>query len=162
MKKINYYFLLIIYLTISNGYTKDIPVLVISPGKTYQSKGTIGSDVEVIDSKTIKNSNQFFLGDILDNNLNGINYNQSGGYGTVSGIQLRGQPKRYTTVYIDGVKVSDPSTPSNDYYFNNLTSGSIERVEVLKGSQSSLYGSGALAGTVQLFSKKEGMGIIKI
>lgn len=154
MKKINYLFLLIFYLTISNGYTKDIPVLVISPAKTYQSKGTIGSDVEVIDSKTIKNSNQFFLGDILDNNLNGINYNQSGGYGTVSGIQLRGQPKRYTTVYIDGVKVSDPSTPSNDYYFNNLISGSIERVEVLKGSQSSLYGSGALAGTVQLFSKK--------
>ena len=83
-----------------------------------------------------------------------MNYHQSGGYGTVSGIQLRGQPKRYTTVYIDGVKVSDPSTPSNDYYFNNLISGSIDRIEVLKGAQSSLYGSGALAGTVQLFSKK--------
>jgi vitamin B12 transporter len=83
-----------------------------------------------------------------------MNYFQSGGYGTVSGIQLRGQPKRYTTVYIDGVKVSDPSTPSNDYYFNNLISGSFDRIEVLKGAQSSLYGSGALAGTVQLFSKK--------
>ena len=83
-----------------------------------------------------------------------MNYFQSGGYGTVSGIQLRGQPKRYSTVYIDGVKVSDPSTPSNDYFFNNLVSGSVERVEVLKGAQSSLYGSGALAGTIQLFSKK--------
>ena len=50
--------------------------------------------------------------------------------------------------------MSDPSTPSNDYYFNNLMSGSVERVEVLKGAQSSLYGSGALAGTIQLFSKK--------
>ena len=59
-----------------------------------------------------------------------MNYHQSGGYGTVSGIQLRGQPKRYATVYIDGVKVSDPSTPSNDYYFNNLISGSIDRIEV--------------------------------
>ncbi len=136
------------------AFAKDIPVLVISPGKTIQSKSTVGSDVEVIDVKTIKQSNEQFIGDILDNNLNGINYFQSGGKGTVSGIQLRGQPKRYTTVYIDGVKVSDPSTPSNDYSFNNLLSGSVDKVEILKGAQSSLYGSGALAGTIQLFSKK--------
>ena len=138
----------------SSVFSKDIPVIVITAGKTPQSKSTVGSDIEVVDNKTLRNSNQFFIGDILDNNLNGMNYFQSGGYGTVSGIQLRGQPKRYTTIYIDGVKVSDPSTPSNDYYFNNLTSGSFDRIEVLKGAQSSLYGSGALAGTVQLFSKK--------
>jgi len=138
----------------SSAFSEEIPVIVISAGKTPQSKSTVGSDVTVIDSKTLRNSNEFFIGDILDNNLNGINYFQSGGYGTVSGIQLRGQPKRYTTVYIDGVKVSDPSTPSNDYYFNNLMSGSFDRVEILKGAQSSLYGSGALAGTIQLFSKK--------
>jgi vitamin B12 transporter len=135
-------------------YAKEIPVIVISAGKSPQSKSTVGSDVTVIDRKTIENSNEYFIGDILDNNLNGMNQFQSGGYGTVAGIQLRGQPKRYTTVYIDGVKVSDPSTPSNDYYFNNLVSGSFDRVEILKGAQSSLYGSGALAGTVQLFSKK--------
>jgi len=138
----------------SSVFSKDIPIIVITAGKTPQSKSTVGSDVEVIDSKTLRNSNEFFIGDILDNNLNGVNYFQSGGYGTVSGIQLRGQPKRYTTVYIDGVKVSDPSTPSNDYYFNNLVTGSFDRVEILKGAQSSLYGSGALAGTIQLFSKK--------
>ena len=135
-------------------YAKEIPVIVISAGKSPQSKSTVGSDVTVIDRKTIENSNEYFIGDILDNNLNGMNQFQNGGYGTVAGIQLRGQPKRYTTVYIDGVKVSDPSTPSNDYYFNNLVSGSFDRVEILKGAQSSLYGSGALAGTVQLFSKK--------
>jgi len=143
------------FILFSTGpFSKEIPVIVISPGKTLQSKSVVGSDVEVIDSKTLKNSNEYFIGDILDNSLNGMNYFQSGGYGTVSGIQLRGQPKRYTTVYVDGVKVSDPSTPSNDYYFNNLMSGSFDRVEILKGAQSSLYGSGALAGTVQLFSKK--------
>ncbi len=149
------FILFIYFIFIFNSvFAKEIPVIVISPGKTLQSKSIVGSDVEVIDSKIISNSNQYFIGDILDNNLNGINYFQSGGYGTVSGVQLRGQPKRYTTVYIDGVKVSDPSTPSNDYYFNNLMSGSFDRIEILKGAQSSLYGSGALAGTVQLFSKK--------
>ena len=135
-------------------FSKEIPIIVISAGKSPQSKNTVGSDVTVIDRKTIENSNEYFIGDILDNNLNGMNQFQSGGYGNVAGIQLRGQPKRYSTVYIDGVKVSDPSTPSNDYYFNNLISGSFDRVEILKGAQSSLYGSGALAGTIQLFSKK--------
>ena len=147
-------FLILNFLHLNYLFSKDIPVIVISPGKTIQSKSIVGSDIEVIDSETISSSNQHFIGDVLDNNLNGINYFQQGGIGTVSGIQLRGQPKRYTTVYIDGVKVSDPSTPSNDYYFNNLVSGSIDRIEVLKGAQSSLYGSGALAGTIQLFSKK--------
>ena len=144
------YFILLLNQVLS----EETPVIVISPGKTFQSKSTVGSDVEVIDSKTLENSGSYFIGDALDNNLNGMNYFESGGYGTVSGIQLRGQPKRYTTVYIDGVKVSDPSTPSNDYYFNNLVTGSFDRVEILKGAQSSLYGSGALAGTIQLFSKK--------
>ena len=153
MIKFFIFFVLLIF-SINNVFAENIPILVISPGKTLQSKGTVGSDVEVIDSKVIAESNEYFIGDILDNNLNGINYFQSGGLGTVSGIQLRGQPKRYTTVYIDGVKLSDPSTPSNDYYFNNLLTGSIDRVEVLKGAHSSLYGSGALAGTIQLFSKK--------
>ena len=117
MKKFIYFFLLIIILNFTHLLAKDIPVIVISPGKTLQSKGIVGSDVEVVDRNTISNSSELFIGDILDSNLNGLNYFQQGGYGTVSGIQLRGQPKRYSTVYIDGVKVSDPSTPSNDYYF---------------------------------------------
>ena len=147
-------FLLIFIFSFNKLFAGDIPIIVISAGKTYQSKGIVGSDVEVIDSKAISESNEFFLGELLSKNLNGMNYFQQGGTGTVSGIQLRGLPKRYSTVYVDGVKMSDPSTPQNDYYFNNLMTGSLDRVEILKGAQTSLYGSGALAGTVNIFSKK--------
>ena len=79
-----------------------------------------------------------------------MNYFQSGRYSTVSGIQLRDQPKRYTTVNIDGVKVLDPSTPSNDYYFNNLMSGSFDRIEVLKGAKA-LYFLGSEKIIILLF-----------
>ncbi len=154
MKKFFLYLFLFFNFVFFKSLAKDIPIIVISPGKTLQSKSIVGSDISVIDGNTISNSNELFIGDILDGNLNGMNYFQSGGHGTISGIQLRGQPKRYSTVYIDGVKVSDPSTPSNDYYFNNLLTGSVDRIEILKGAQSSLYGSGALAGTIQIFSKK--------
>ena len=147
-------FLLISVFSFNKLFAEDIPIIVISAGKTYQSKSIIGSDVVVVDSKAISESNEFFLGDVLSESLNGMNYFQTGGHGTTSVIQLRGLPKRYSTVYIDGVKVSDPSSPSNDYYFGNLTKGSIDRVEILKGSQSSLYGSSAIGGTINLFTKK--------
>ena len=147
-------FVLISIFSFGKLFAEDIPIIVISAGKTYQSKGIVGSDVVVVDSKAISESNEFFLGDVLSESLNGMNYFQTGGHGTTSGIQLRGLPKRYSTVYIDGVKVSDPSSPSNDYYFGNLMKGSIDRVEILKGSQSSLYGSSAIGGTINLFTKK--------
>jgi len=77
-----------------------------------------------------------------------------GGVGTSSGIQLRGLPKRYSTIYIDGVKQSDPSSTDNSFYAQDIMKGSIGGVEILKGSQSTLYGSNAIAGTVNIFSKK--------
>ena len=88
-KLYNYFAFLITIFTLlifTNLFAKDIPVLVISPGKTLQSKSTVGSDVEVIDSETISNSGEFFIGDALVNNLNGMNYHKSGGYGTVAGM----------------------------------------------------------------------------
>ena len=149
-------FLLFIFLFINSTsiFAEDIPVIVISAGKSAQSKSVVGSDVSIVNEKTISNSNESFVGDLLSENLMGMNYFQSGGYGTVSGIQLRGQPKRYSTVYLNGIKLSDPSTPSNDYYFGNLMNGSLDSVEVLKGSQSTLYGSGAIAGSINLYTKK--------
>ena len=133
---------------------KEIPIIVISAGKSTQSYSTVGSDIEVIDSKTLEKSEHNFLGDILDNAIPGANYFQSGGKGTTAGIQLRGLPKRYSTVYIDGVKMSDPSTSDNSFYISNIMKNAIERVEILKGSQSSLYGSSAIGGTINIFTKK--------
>ena len=142
------------FLIIGKSIADEIPIIVISAGKGAQSKSTVGSDVSIIDSNDLAKSNEYFVGDILSENVMGMNYFQSGGYGTTSGIQLRGQPKRYSTVYINGIKLSDPSTPSNDYYFGNLMNNSFDSIEVLKGSQSTLYGSGAIAGTINLFTKK--------
>jgi len=144
-------FLLLCY---KNSFAKDIPIIVITPGKTVQSLGTVGSAVTVIDSETIKNSNENFLGNIIGQNSGSTNIFQQGGYGTNMGIQLRGLEKRYSTVYIDGVKMSDPSSPDNSFYFQNIMKDSIERVEVLKGNQSSLYGPNAIGGTIHIFTKK--------
>jgi len=147
---------IILYFIFFNNFSfsEEIPIIVISAGKASQSKGTVGSDIEILNSETLTptgNSNQ--LGDVIADNISGANYSNQGGVGTNSLIQLRGLPKRYSTVYIDGIKLSDPSSPDNAFYFNSLTTQSIDTVEILKGNQSSLYGSGAVGGVINIFSK---------
>tara|TARA_B100001142_G_scaffold330155_1_gene396631 strand:- start:1411 stop:3408 length:1998 start_codon:yes stop_codon:yes gene_type:complete len=147
--------LFLIILFFSSAYSKEVPVIVISAGKTIQSKSTVGSDVAVIDNKEIKEQNDFFIGDIIGNLVPGMSMFQSGGYGTVTGVQMRGLPGRYSTIFIDGIKMSDPSTPDNRYYgINQISADTVDRVEVLKGTHSSLYGSGAISGTINIYSKK--------
>ena len=154
-KIIKLFFLTTILLLFFNKvFSKDVPVIVIAPGKTPQSLSTVGSTVTVIDGDTIRNSNKSFLGAIIDQESGSTNTFQDGGHGTNMGIQLRGLEKRYSTVYIDGVKMSDPSSPDNSFYFQNIMKESIDRVEILKGNQSSLYGPHAIGGTIHIFTKK--------
>ena len=145
---------LIFVLSLQNLFAADIPIIVISPGKTPQSYDKVGSSVSVIDGNEIENSSNFFITDIISNNTTGTNLFQMGGQGTNTGIQLRGLEKRYSTVYIDGVKMSDPGSTDNSFYMENIMKSSIERVEILKGTQSSLYGSNAIGGTINIITKK--------
>ena len=146
--------LLIIIFSFQNLFAADIPIIVIAPSQKAQSKSTVGTSVVVFSEANIKNSNDFFLGDVLGNGTTSFNYFQTGGHGTTSGIQLRGLPKRYSTVYIDGVKMLDPSSSDGSFYMENIMKNSIDRVEILKGTQSSLYGSNAIGGTIHIFTKK--------
>ena len=66
--------------------------------------------------------------ELLDSEVQGLNIFQLGGKGTNAGIQMRGLPKRYSTVYIDGVKMYDPSTPDNAFYAEGLFKDSINVV----------------------------------
>ena len=144
------------FILFSNSvFSEPIPVIVISAGKTVQSKSTVGSDISVVGKEQIDSNNDFFIGDTLEYSVPGMSMFQMGGYGTLTGIQMRGLPGRYSTVFIDGVKMADPSTPDNRYYgINQIPSDSVERIEVLKGTHSSLYGSGAISGAINIYTKK--------
>ena len=153
--------LLTIVLFATQLYSKDFPVIVIAPSKKPQSISTVGTSMVVLDEKFLENTNEFFLGDVLAGNSTSINFFQNGGYGATSAIQLRGLPKRYSTVYIDGIKMSDPSSVSGDFDFNHILTSQISRVEILKGNQSSVYGSGAIGGTINITTKKGKPGLQK-
>ena len=91
----------ILFLSIfeNNLYSDTLPIIVIAPGKTPQAKSTVGSDISVIEEKDLLENNNYFIGEIIDDNLPGVSFFQQGGVGTVSSIQLRGLPGRYSTIY---------------------------------------------------------------
>ncbi|MGD9785230.1 MAG: TonB-dependent receptor plug domain-containing protein [Hyphomicrobiaceae bacterium] len=83
--------------------------------------------------------------------LPGVSVSQQGGAGNISVVRIRGAESNHTLVIIDGVEVN----PSTDgfYDFANLSADDIERIEVLRGPQSGLYGSGALGGVVNIVTR---------
>jgi vitamin B12 transporter len=160
MLKINVFMIIFVMLTTS-VIADHIPVIVIAPSQKAQSKSTVGTSVTVFDEAAIAKSNSYFLGDVIGSGSPSLNNFQTGGYGSTSGIQLRGLPKRYSTVYIDGVKQYDPGSPSGDYGFEHLLKDQISRVEILRGNQSSVYGSGAMGGTINITTKRGKQGFQK-
>jgi vitamin B12 transporter len=79
-----------------------------------------------------------------------ISMSRNGGYGTATSLRIRGAEPEQTVVVIDGVKLNDPSSTGGGYNFANLLVGDIERIEVLRGPQSTLWGSQAIGGVVNI------------
>ncbi|AWI85080.1 TonB-dependent receptor [Alloyangia pacifica] len=112
-----------------------------------------GVTVEVVTNEDLEQSGETLLADHLAR-LSGVSVSSNGGIGGLTYMRIRGLSSRYVGVYIDGIDVTDTSAPQIQYDFGTLTTGGISRIEVLKGSQSALYGSEAIGGVVNITTNR--------
>jgi len=112
----------------------------------------IASSVTVVTAADIEARQIRTLPDLL-REVPGLNVVQSGGPGAQTSVFMRGTNSNHTKVFIDGIDVSDPSSSNASFDFGQLLAQDIQRVEVLRGPQSGLYGSDAVGGVINVITK---------
>ena len=112
-----------------------------------------GSAITVISSEEIRKTNPGSLVDAL-RMVPGLDLSETGGPGSSTNLRLRGANSGQTLVLIDGMRLNDPSAGSGEFDFSTVPSGLIDRIEVLRGPQSALYGSDAMGGVVNIITKR--------
>ncbi|MDP7277218.1 MAG: TonB-dependent receptor, partial [Planctomycetaceae bacterium] len=126
---------------------------VLSSTRTEILRERNGSSVTVISGKALRRSGKALLHEAL-RGVPGLDVVRAGGPGQQTSIFIRGTESRHTKVLLDGIPLNDPSSPSRAFDFSNLAVENIERVEILRGPQSTLYGSDAIGGVVNIVTRR--------
>ncbi|MCC5970558.1 MAG: TonB-dependent receptor [Pararhodobacter sp.] len=112
-----------------------------------------GASVTIVNRDELEADGEARLSEVL-NRLPGVSVTQSGGFGTTAQLAIRGAGPRYIAVYVDGVRVDDPTGITNETDFGAFVVDDIERLEVLRGTQSALYGGSAVGGVISITSRR--------
>jgi vitamin B12 transporter len=112
----------------------------------------VASSISVVTADEIADRQIQTLPDLLKD-LPGLNVIQTGGAGGQTSVFIRGTNSNHTKVLVDGIDVSDPSSPSGTFDFGQFLTQDIQKVEILRGPQSGLYGSDAIGGVINVITK---------
>lgn len=144
---------------VANAQTQDslqLKDVVISATKNDQKQSQTGKVVTIISREVLERSNGKSLPDLLSEQagivISGANSNQ----GKDKSIFTRGALGGYTLVLIDGIVQNDPSSVSGTFDLRLFSIDQIDHIEILKGGQSTIYGSDAVAGVINIVTKKGG------
>lgn len=134
------------------GNAASEPVIVVTANRSPQPIDRIGQSVTVVDSAELERRQTVTVSDVL-RTVPGVTVARNGGVGSVTSVFIRGAESEQTVALIDGVKLNDPSSPGGGFFFGNLLIGNIERIEVLRGPSSVLWGSQAIGGVVNMITR---------
>ena len=130
--------------------TVTLNTIVISATKTPSLRSELTQSVTVINGDDLRARGVARVSDALQQ-VPGVVLAQNGSFGSVTSLFLRGGESRYTKVLIDGVAVNQ----SGGYFdFSHLTTDNVERIEIVRGPASVLYGADAVSGVIQIFTKR--------
>ena len=137
--------------TIQTGILDEV---VVTANKTEQKQSTTGKVITVITKAQIEKSTGKTIAQLL-NEQAGITINGAlSNAGSVQTVFMRGGGSGRTLILMDGIPVNDPSQINNDFDLNFFSINDVERIEICKGAQSTLYGSDAIAGVINIITTK--------
>ena len=156
-------FLLLVLLITSVNAAANYEVLkepgyeevVVTATRTSQQRGSLGDASYVLNREAIEASGKNSVVDLLQS-IPGVFVKLQGGIGSTASISLRGVPYKYTLVMLDGIKLADYMGNGGSGFpvLDHLSSEEIERIEVVYGSQSTLWGSDAVGGVIQIITRR--------
>lgn len=127
--------------------------IVVTPDRVEEPKSRTASSVSVVTAAQIEKRASLGLADAL-RGVPGLDLYESGGPGTQTSVFLRGATPGQTLVLIDGIRVGDASSTDGSIDLGNLAATDVDRIEVLRGPQSALYGSDAMGGVINIITRK--------
>ena len=133
----------------------DSELVVVTATRTAQPADRTGESVSVISGKDLQLQQTVALTDALQLTPTAIVV-RNGGLGQNATVSLRGAEPGQSLVLIDGVRINDPSTTDDQAILGDLLVNNVDRVEILRGPQSTLYGSQAIGGVVNIITRTGG------
>lgn len=134
------------------GTVMMVPGIVVSASRIALPAEHVGSSVTVLTSEELERRGQAFVSDVL-RTVPGLAVNRTGAAGALTAVRIRGTESDHVLVVIDGIEVNDQSAGSS-YDFARLMTDDIERIEVVRGPQSALFGSDAIGGVINITTKR--------
>jgi vitamin B12 transporter len=129
-----------------------LPALVVTADRFPTDPDKITSSYTVVPQEEMQRRQLRTAGEVLKS-VPGISVQQSGGPGTQTSIFIRGSNSNHTLVLIDGITVNDPSSANGAVDFGNLLTENLDRIEIVRGPMSTLYGSAAIGGVINMVTK---------
>ncbi len=137
-----------------DGAVPTMDQVVVSVTQTETTSTKIGGNsVTVITAKEIEEKNAHTVVELLKN-VPGVFVTSTGGMGTNASVFIRGADSKNTLVMLDGIILNDPSSANRSADLSDINLDQVERIEVIRGAMSVMYGSNATAGVVNIITKK--------
>ncbi len=136
-----------------SGVSAEQSPIVVTATRIPTPESEVGSSVTVITAEDIRNKQYRTVPEAL-RAVPGLDVVQAGGPGQQTSVFIRGASSSHTLVLVDGINIADASSPNGAVDFSGLMLDNVERIEVVRGPQSTLYGANAIGGVINIISRK--------
>ncbi len=139
-------------MSLSPDGTISLDTVTVTANATPTEASEVGSALTVVSHEELQKRQIRVVADAL-RSVPGVSFDRSGALGNLTQVRIRGAEPNQTLVLIDGIEVNDPALGS-EFDFGSLLAYDVERIEVLRGPQSALYGSDAMGGVINIVTKR--------